>query len=137
MPEDGAAAPVPPLRVVVGSATALKIQAVDVAFQTAFSKAPLLKGGKGALSVEGVKAASGVNEQPSGHEETVRGALNRLRHAKDLAPGCLCSARTSTPRSRTASSRSPWTARRATSTSLGWRWSAPQTAGKAWRTPWA
>lgn len=35
--------------------------------------------------VEGVKAPSDVNEQPEG-EETLRGAENRLTHARELAP---------------------------------------------------
>mmetsp|Transcript_11298 Transcript_11298/g.23844 ORF Transcript_11298/g.23844 Transcript_11298/m.23844 type:complete len:201 (-) Transcript_11298:46-648(-) len=39
-----------------------------------------------AASVQGVKAASGVNDQPFGHEETIRGALNRLADAKLKAP---------------------------------------------------
>lgn len=45
-------------------------------------------GGSGeGLRVRGVKAASGINEQPLGNEETIQGALNRLAHAKELAPG--------------------------------------------------
>ncbi|CAK0849398.1 unnamed protein product [Prorocentrum cordatum] len=37
--------------------------------------------------VEAVRAPSGVNEQPSGHAETIRGAANRLDAAKTLCPG--------------------------------------------------
>mmetsp|Transcript_121062 Transcript_121062/g.353780 ORF Transcript_121062/g.353780 Transcript_121062/m.353780 type:complete len:212 (+) Transcript_121062:77-712(+) len=86
----------PSLRVVVGSATALKVQAVRSAFEVALSKADLRApeaapagsdDAEGGLRVEGVKAASGINEQPFGHEETARGAMSRLRHAKELAPG--------------------------------------------------
>lgn len=36
------------------------------------------------LRVKGMKAASEINEQPVGHEETVRGALNRLKNLKQV-----------------------------------------------------
>ena len=34
-------------------------------------------------TVEGVRAASGINEQPVGHEETLQGAFNRLNNMKE------------------------------------------------------
>jgi len=34
--------------------------------------------------VEGVKAPSGIGEQPFGHDETIRGAMNRLNSAKSM-----------------------------------------------------
>lgn len=39
------------------------------------------------MLVTGYKAASGINEQPIGHNETLRGALNRLAHLKRLVGG--------------------------------------------------
>lgn len=36
------------------------------------------------VNVHGRKASSGINEQPVGHEETVQGALNRLKSLKDI-----------------------------------------------------
>eukprot|EP00929_Paragymnodinium_shiwhaense_P001983 TRINITY_DN102183_c0_g1_i1.p1 TRINITY_DN102183_c0_g1~~TRINITY_DN102183_c0_g1_i1.p1 ORF type:complete len:278 (-),score=31.37 TRINITY_DN102183_c0_g1_i1:20-853(-) len=38
-------------------------------------------------NVQGVRAASGVGEQPLGHEETLQGAANRLDAAKLMRPG--------------------------------------------------
>lgn len=35
-------------------------------------------------TVEGYKAASGVNEQPVGHEETFQGAKNRLKNLEEV-----------------------------------------------------
>mmetsp|Transcript_3833 Transcript_3833/g.7641 ORF Transcript_3833/g.7641 Transcript_3833/m.7641 type:complete len:237 (-) Transcript_3833:63-773(-) len=38
-------------------------------------------------TIEGVRTRSGVNEQPHGHEEALRGAANRLDAAKVVKPG--------------------------------------------------
>eukprot|EP00446_Apocalathium_sp_SHHI-4_P028091 CAMPEP_0177226390 /NCGR_PEP_ID=MMETSP0367-20130122/40057_1 /TAXON_ID=447022 ORGANISM="Scrippsiella hangoei-like, Strain SHHI-4" /NCGR_SAMPLE_ID=MMETSP0367 /ASSEMBLY_ACC=CAM_ASM_000362 /LENGTH=190 /DNA_ID=CAMNT_0018676553 /DNA_START=18 /DNA_END=586 /DNA_ORIENTATION=- len=67
-------------RVVVASSAAMKIGALRRAVDDGCF------GGAGAL-VEGVKAPSGINEQPWGHEETISGAMNRLAAAKEMAPG--------------------------------------------------
>mmetsp|Transcript_33387 Transcript_33387/g.59165 ORF Transcript_33387/g.59165 Transcript_33387/m.59165 type:complete len:191 (-) Transcript_33387:5-577(-) len=61
-----------PMKVVVASTAVMKVAAVQKLFATA--------------QVEGVKAASGVRDQPFGHEETIQGALNRLEDAKLQAP---------------------------------------------------
>merc|ERR1712110_1061972 len=39
------------------------------------------------VQIEGVKASSGINEQPFGHDETIKGAMNRLADAKLQRPG--------------------------------------------------
>lgn len=64
--------------VVVASTAAMKVGAVKRLLGEGFEAA----GGR----VQGVKAASGINEQPFGHEETILGAKNRLASAKTLAP---------------------------------------------------
>eukprot|EP00929_Paragymnodinium_shiwhaense_P071799 TRINITY_DN36465_c0_g1_i1.p1 TRINITY_DN36465_c0_g1~~TRINITY_DN36465_c0_g1_i1.p1 ORF type:complete len:207 (-),score=45.07 TRINITY_DN36465_c0_g1_i1:282-902(-) len=69
-------------RVVVASTAAMKVGSVrrmleEVSFTSTDN----------AVAVEGVKAPSGINEQPFGHEETILGAQNRLRNAQKLAPG--------------------------------------------------
>jgi hypothetical protein len=55
----------------VASTTQLKIDAVSQALKAAY-------GAESDHDVEGRSTASGVNEQPYGHAETRRGALNRL-----------------------------------------------------------
>eukprot|EP01027_Heterolobosea_sp_BB2_P015377 GEZU01022002.1.p1 GENE.GEZU01022002.1~~GEZU01022002.1.p1 ORF type:complete len:193 (-),score=35.22 GEZU01022002.1:594-1172(-) len=65
-------------RVLVATESALKIQAVENVFKTVFHKST--------VEIHCVKAASGINEQPAGHDETLLGASNRLEHAKTLAP---------------------------------------------------
>mmetsp|Transcript_13033 Transcript_13033/g.21286 ORF Transcript_13033/g.21286 Transcript_13033/m.21286 type:complete len:253 (-) Transcript_13033:144-902(-) len=70
-----AAHPATDLKVFVGTQSKLKLEAV----RTAFSDL------NRTVSVVGFKAKSRVSEQPYGHEETRRGAMNRLSHAKSLA----------------------------------------------------
>jgi inosine/xanthosine triphosphatase len=65
-------------RVVVASTNPTKIQAVENGFQEMFPE--------GAFAVEGVKAPSGVPDQPIGDEETYRGAFNRLQAARQDHP---------------------------------------------------
>eukprot|EP00927_Polykrikos_kofoidii_P065692 TRINITY_DN61425_c0_g1_i1.p1 TRINITY_DN61425_c0_g1~~TRINITY_DN61425_c0_g1_i1.p1 ORF type:complete len:191 (-),score=41.28 TRINITY_DN61425_c0_g1_i1:24-596(-) len=64
--------------VVVASTAAMKVGAV----RQLFGEGLVAAGG----SVEGVTAASGIGEQPFGHEETIRGAMNRLADAQRLRP---------------------------------------------------
>lgn len=64
--------------VVIASTAEMKVGAVKRLLGEGFTVA----GG----TVEGVKAASEINEQPFGHEETLRGALNRLANARKLRP---------------------------------------------------
>lgn len=61
-----------PLRVVVGTANRLKVEAVEGAFRRAF---PRIR-----LSVRGVRVRSGVPEQPYGHD-AFRGARQRATNA--------------------------------------------------------
>ncbi len=60
------------LRVAVGSANPVKVEAVDRILQRIREHG---------ATVEGMKVASGVPEQPRGHEETVEGALQRAQRA--------------------------------------------------------
>ena len=60
----------------VASTSEHKIGAAREAAKLAFSGKTLL--------VKGHKAASDINEQPVGHDETLQGALNRLAHLKEL-----------------------------------------------------
>jgi inosine/xanthosine triphosphatase len=66
-------------KVVVGSENPTKIAAAKIAFESAFSDEQ--------FSFQGVKAVSGVSDQPLSEEETVLGASNRIASAKSLAPG--------------------------------------------------
>jgi len=59
------------LKVIVSSKSEQKIKAVHSAFQHYFSDK--------VVSVFGVAAPSGINEQPVGHEETKLGALQRMQ----------------------------------------------------------
>mmetsp|Transcript_64971 Transcript_64971/g.188375 ORF Transcript_64971/g.188375 Transcript_64971/m.188375 type:complete len:208 (+) Transcript_64971:160-783(+) len=80
MPADGAAIAALEPVVVVASTAAMKVGAVRrLTTEGCF--------GGAATAVEAVAAVSGVNEQPFGHEETVRGVLNRLVDARRLRPG--------------------------------------------------
>lgn len=54
--------------VLVASSSRIKLDAVKAAFANCV--------------VTGVPAASDINEQPLGHDETIRGAMNRLANAK-------------------------------------------------------
>eukprot|EP00933_Yihiella_yeosuensis_P067743 TRINITY_DN72758_c0_g1_i1.p1 TRINITY_DN72758_c0_g1~~TRINITY_DN72758_c0_g1_i1.p1 ORF type:complete len:236 (+),score=55.59 TRINITY_DN72758_c0_g1_i1:62-709(+) len=75
----------PSLRIVVASTAAMKVAAVKRLFEKG---GPALDSSSDrGVSVEGIKAPSGVNDQPFGHEETIRGALNRLAAARLEVPG--------------------------------------------------
>jgi non-canonical (house-cleaning) NTP pyrophosphatase len=69
---EGAQGGISPCQVVVASKTDLKLSAVLSAFETL---------GIQRVTVLGVSADSGINDQPIGHEETMRGCVNRLRGA--------------------------------------------------------
>ena len=58
------------MRVAVGSANPVKLAATEAAFDAMIG-----------ATVESVAVDPGVSEQPFGHEETIRGATNRARHA--------------------------------------------------------
>lgn len=64
------------MKIFVASTSAHKLAAVKEASGEVFPD--------GELDVQGAKAASEINEQPVGHEETLRGALNRLRNLKRI-----------------------------------------------------
>jgi len=57
----------------VGSTNPTKVGAARRAFATLFPD----------VEVTGVEVPSGVSEQPVGHEETIRGALQRARRARE------------------------------------------------------
>ncbi len=67
------------MRVVVASTNPVKIESAQSAFRAMFPDAP--------CECEGVKAVSGVSDQPLSDKETLTGALNRARHAQELLPG--------------------------------------------------
>lgn len=69
------------ITILLGSQSALKIQAVE----NAFSKESRKTGSSAQIKVIPIKAASEVNEQPFGFEETQRGARNRLANTKKEA----------------------------------------------------
>lgn len=62
----------------LGSQSELKIQATRLAFAAEASRMP----GQPQIEIFAIKAASEVNEQPFGYEETLRGARNRLANTK-------------------------------------------------------
>eukprot|EP01062_Namystynia_karyoxenos_P030249 TRINITY_DN22612_c0_g1_i1.p1 TRINITY_DN22612_c0_g1~~TRINITY_DN22612_c0_g1_i1.p1 ORF type:complete len:212 (+),score=43.57 TRINITY_DN22612_c0_g1_i1:76-636(+) len=66
-----------PLVVAVGTTSQAKLAAVASAFSLAFPGRY--------VDVRPFQSASGVNEQPVGHEETLRGAANRLGAARSSA----------------------------------------------------
>eukprot|EP00667_Euglena_gracilis_P021143 EG_transcript_23076 len=68
----------PPLRVAVGSLSPIKLDAVRCVFRAVFPDR--------AVEVRGVDTQSGVNAQPMGHDETLRGCANRLRQAVASSP---------------------------------------------------
>ncbi|MDX1480493.1 MAG: inosine/xanthosine triphosphatase [Woeseiaceae bacterium] len=66
------------MKIVVASSNPVKLKAVETAFADSFEGE--------ALSVESVESRSGVSDQPTSDEETRHGAVNRSRHAMELAP---------------------------------------------------
>jgi inosine/xanthosine triphosphatase len=68
------------MRVAVGSANPVKVQAALAVFSRLWSEP---------VEVVAVPAASGVSDQPWGDEETLQGALNRAREARQLADAAI------------------------------------------------
>lgn len=65
-------------KIIVGSINPVKIRAAREGFALMFPDQQ--------FEVEGVEAASGVNDQPQTDMETLNGARNRARHAAELNP---------------------------------------------------
>lgn len=65
------------IRIVVGSASVLKIEAVQAAIDLLGLEAEIV----------GVAAESGVPNQPYGREQTLEGAMNRARAAREAGKG--------------------------------------------------
>lgn len=66
------------MKVIVASTNPVKINAGRGAVAAMFPDMP--------FTCTGVGAVSGVPEQPMGSDETLRGARNRVAHARELAP---------------------------------------------------
>jgi inosine/xanthosine triphosphatase len=67
------------IRLVVASRNPVKVEAARLGFADLF--------GEGALAdVQGIEAPSGVPDQPMGEAETLAGALNRARYARQAQP---------------------------------------------------
>lgn len=66
------------MKIIVGSTNPAKIQAVKAAFNQVFTNVD--------LEIKGVKAESGVAEQPMTEQETLTGAHNRIKSAQALVP---------------------------------------------------
>jgi len=64
------------MEIFVASTSKHKLEAVNNVANTLFPESK--------PKIEGRKTASEINEQPVGHEETVRGALNRLENLKKV-----------------------------------------------------
>jgi inosine/xanthosine triphosphatase len=65
-------------KIIVASTNPVKIQSALGGFQRMFPDQ--------AFEAEGMSAPSDVRDQPMSDAETLRGATNRARHARDLAP---------------------------------------------------
>lgn len=65
-----------PKKIVVASKNPVKINAVVQAFRQMFPQM--------IFKVEGIKAPSGVNDQPLDNEETYQGAYNRVKNASKM-----------------------------------------------------
>lgn len=66
------------MQIIVASLNPVKIECARRGFEKMFPKQT--------FEVSGIDALSGVPVQPIGSEETLQGALNRARNARDLAP---------------------------------------------------
>jgi inosine/xanthosine triphosphatase len=66
------------MKVFVASTNPVKVAAVEQGFRMTFPE--------GEFSFEGVKADSGVKDQPDTDEETVQGARNRIAHVRSIHP---------------------------------------------------
>jgi len=64
------------IKICIATASPLKIQAVSQSFSKLFQNAEIVT-----VSYD---TKSNVNEQPKGHDETIRGAKNRLSHLKSI-----------------------------------------------------
>lgn len=62
------------MKIIVASKNPVKVNAVKIGYERMFPN--------GAASFEGVSVPSLVSDQPLSDEETLRGALNRAKHAK-------------------------------------------------------
>ena len=67
------------MKVVIASKSPVKKTSVEKAFKLLYPNT--------AIDFICVDAKSGVSDQPMSDEETRRGALGRVRHAKELSPG--------------------------------------------------
>lgn len=67
------------MRILVASANPVKLEAVLHGFQRMFSADE--------INIEPGEASSGVSDQPATDEETLAGAINRARNARELFPG--------------------------------------------------
>lgn len=66
------------MKIILASTSQHKLLATRRAFKKAFPKQ--------SFQIIGVKAASKINDQPFGHQETFRGVLNRLEDARKTNP---------------------------------------------------
>ena len=64
-------------KIIVASQNPVKLQAVKMGFEQVFSDE--------IFDVQGVAVASGVNDQPFTHEETLQGAVNRVESAQQAS----------------------------------------------------
>lgn len=69
------------MKILVCSNSEHKLSATESVFKKLFPNE--------VVQVKGVKASSEINEQPVGHEETIKGALNRLKNAKTFMRGIV------------------------------------------------
>lgn len=67
------------MNVIIASKSPVKAEAVKRGFQTLFPDTTFV--------FEGVNANSGISDQPMSNDEMRTGALGRINHAKELAPG--------------------------------------------------
>ncbi len=66
------------MKIIIASINPVKTEAVRLGFSQMFPGVN--------FEFHGVKAASGVSDQPLSDKETLLGAMNRVAHAKELSP---------------------------------------------------
>lgn len=66
------------MKVIVGSTGAAKLEAGRISFAAMFPDQ--------IIDIQGVQAKSGVPDQPMGRDQTLSGAWNRIKHARELIP---------------------------------------------------
>jgi non-canonical (house-cleaning) NTP pyrophosphatase len=78
------------INVAVGTTSAIKIEAIQAAFESFFSSSSLIGSStrQVLIRVHAYGTSSGVNEQPYGLSETLTGAINRLDDCKRLNSEC-------------------------------------------------